>query len=83
MGMAALKGLTRSTERVPWVPWGFLLGSGLLEGVYGIEMLKELVGVCDNEGAVLVVDATVDVDDRLKLGLVLCADTSVAEKVLR
>lgn len=29
-----------------------------------MDMLTELVGVCDNDGAVLVVDTTVDVEDR-------------------
>lgn len=45
-------------------PWGFLLGNGLLDGVYGIDMLTELVGVCDSDGVVLVVDTTVEVEDR-------------------
>lgn len=64
VGCMTVKGLTRSMERVPYDdPLGFLLGRGRLDGVYGMDMLTELVGVCDNEGAVLVVDATVDVED--------------------
>ena len=74
--MAAVNGITRSIERDPYDELCGLLrgGKGLLEGVYGIDMLTDDVGVWDRDGAVLIV--TIDIDERLYRGRVCRPDVS-------
>lgn len=74
--VAAVNGMTRSIERDPYDELCGLLrgGRGLVEGVYGIDMLTEDAGVCDREGATLII--TCDVEERWYRGLVGLADVS-------